>query len=78
MTIMSMFNFFSDAPYGVSITDRLDCSGCKACVNEAPDIFFIADDGRAWVKFPLPVDGQDRAQAAADACPAGLIKVDSE
>jgi len=73
-----MFNFFSNAPYGVSITDRDACMGCGDCVEKASDIFYLAGDGKVMVIFPLPADGQQRAEDAAAACPAGIIVVDPE
>lgn len=73
-----MFDCFSNAPYGVSITDRDVCTGCGACVEEASDIFYLATDDKVMIKFPLPADGQERAENAAAACPVEIIKVDPE
>lgn len=75
---MSMFNFFSNAPYGVSITDRGACMRCGDCVEKASDIFYLAGDGKVMINFPLPADGQQRAEDATAACPAGIIVVDPE
>ena len=52
--------------------------GCGDCVEKASDIFYLAGDGKVMVIFPLPADGQQRAEDAAAACPAGIIVVDPE
>lgn len=51
---------------------------CGDCVEKASDIFYLAGDGKVMVIFPLPADGQQRAEDAAAACPAGIIVVDPE
>lgn len=40
---------------------------CGDCVEKASDIFYLAGDGKVMVIFPLPADGQQRAEDAAAA-----------
>ena len=51
--------------------DRDECTGDALCVDEAPDVFELDDEGVAVVVNP---DGNpDEIYAAAEACPTDAI-----
>lgn len=55
------------------IIDRDACSGFGSCIDTAPTIFAMGDDGIATAGS---VNGDlDAALAAAEACPMGAITV---
>ena len=59
--------------YRITI-DRQLCSGFGACVELAPDLFRLADDG---VASAIVVETDNRsALDAADSCPMGAIIVE--
>jgi ferredoxin len=51
------------------------CIGCGLCVNTAPSVFRMGEDGKAEaVKKPKPEE-EAVAQEAADGCPVSAIAV---
>ncbi|NOX21203.1 MAG: ferredoxin [Nitrospirae bacterium] len=49
------------------------CEGCESCVAICPEVFEMADDGKAVVKNPDACDTCD-CQEAIDTCPVEAIK----
>ncbi len=54
--------------------NRDECSGCSACVNEAPETFELDDENLVVVKSPVG-DAVDVIVDAASACPTETITV---
>jgi ferredoxin len=59
-------------PYGILI-DRSACSGFGTCVETAPHLFVLGDDGIA--QAGAETDDHDAAREAARQCPMGAITV---
>ena len=56
--------------------DRDGCIGCTLCAATCPEVFEMADDGKAKVKDEPTVADPDEVQRAADGCPVDVIEVD--
>lgn len=57
--------------------DRDGCISCGLCPDVCPEVFRMADDGKAEVYVDeVPEDAQDKAEEAADGCPVSVITVD--
>lgn len=55
--------------------DRESCTGCSACVTEAPETFELDENDVAVVKHP-PGDEIELILLAADACPTDAVCVE--
>ncbi len=56
--------------------DRDGCISCGLCPETCPEVFRMADDGKAEVYTdPVPPDAQDEAVEAQDSCPVSVITV---
>lgn len=57
-----------------AIVDTDLCIGCELCADTCPEIFAVWDDGYAHVIVePVPHDGYDCVQEAAEICPVSAI-----
>ncbi|MDD3192507.1 MAG: ferredoxin [Oscillospiraceae bacterium] len=57
--------------------DREGCIGCTLCATICPDVFFMADDGKADVsQTPVPESARNSAQSARDQCPVSVIDIE--
>jgi ferredoxin len=57
--------------------DRDGCISCGLCAETCPDVFRMADDGKAEVVVDeVPDDLRDSAEEAADGCPVSVISLD--
>jgi ferredoxin len=57
--------------------DRDGCISCGLCPDVCPEVFRMADDGKAEVhvdEVPHGLEGQ--AEEAADGCPVSVISVE--
>lgn len=60
-----------------AIIDREGCISCGLCTLSCPEVFQMADDGRAEVcTDPVPESMEDKAIEARDNCPASVISVE--
>jgi sterol 14-demethylase len=56
--------------------DRGLCQGHAVCVGEAPEVFYLADDGKSKLRLDIPPESSmDRVRAAAQHCPTRAIKL---
>lgn len=55
--------------------DQECCIGCGSCVAICPEFFELKENGKSYVKQD-EVEEIGCAQQAAEACPAGCIKVE--
>lgn len=65
---------------------REECIACGACAAVAPELFEMADDGKATLKgskenngvFEKEIDDSlaEKAKDAAEGCPVNIISVD--
>lgn len=55
--------------------DRDGCIGCGLCADMCPEVFRMADDGKAEVY--AGVTDVESAQEAADSCPVSVIEIDA-
>ncbi len=57
--------------------DRDGCISCGLCTEVCPEVFRMADDGRAEVYAdPVPPEAEDAAAEARDGCPVSVITVE--
>ena len=57
--------------------DRDGCIGCGLCVQTAPEVFRMSEDGLADViGDEVPAGSEDSAVEAAENCPVGVIHLD--
>ncbi len=57
--------------------DREGCIGCTLCATICPDLFFMADDGKADVsQTPIPSALLTNAQNARSQCPVSVIDIE--
>lgn len=57
--------------------DRDGCISCGLCPDVCPEVFRMADDGKAEVYVGVvPAGKEDQAQEAADSCPVSVISVE--
>ncbi len=56
----------------ISFVDPLECTGCEACVVEAPKVFRMTSDGLAEVYNPQG-DSEEKIQDAMNGCPVSCI-----
>jgi len=56
--------------------DRDGCIACGICPETCPDVFRMADDGKAEVYAKVSPDNEDAAEEAADNCPVSVISVE--
>ena len=57
--------------------DREGCMSCGLCPEVCPEVFRMADDGKAEVYTdPVPDEAQDTAIEAQDSCPVSVITVE--
>ncbi|WP_448536172.1 ferredoxin [Pseudothermotoga sp.] len=54
--------------------DEAACIGCGVCESLCPDVFKLADDGKA--KVLQPETEESCARDAADSCPTGAIHIE--
>ncbi|MPM25019.1 Ferredoxin [bioreactor metagenome] len=56
--------------------DREGCISCGLCASTCPEVFRIADDGRAEVcADTVPESAKSKAVEAQDNCPVSVITV---
>ncbi len=56
--------------------EKEGCIACEICVNTAPEVFRMGEDGKAEAYIdPLPEELITLAQKAADGCPVSVISV---
>ncbi|MDD5017524.1 MAG: ferredoxin [Eubacteriales bacterium] len=56
--------------------DRDGCIACEVCVDTCPEVFRMADDGKAEVYVDeIPKDTEDAAAEAAESCPVDVITI---
>lgn len=56
--------------------DRDGCISCGLCPEICPDVFRMADDGKAEVYAEVSSDNEEPAEEAADNCPVSVISVE--
>jgi ferredoxin len=57
--------------------DRDGCISCGLCPETCPEVFQMADDGKAEViAATVPAGKEDQAEEAADGCPVSVISVE--
>lgn len=57
--------------------DREGCISCGLCASTCPEVFQMADDGRAEVYAdPVPESAEDASKEARDNCPVSVITVE--
>jgi len=57
--------------------DREGCISCGLCASTCPEVFQMADDGRAEVcADPVPESAEDTAAEVRDNCPVSVITVE--
>lgn len=53
------------------------CQGHANCTGDAPDVFFVDDDGKLHVTLAEPPESMRAAvQTAAQYCPTGAISIE--
>jgi sterol 14-demethylase len=61
---------------GRVVIDRELCQGHALCVSEAPEVFFLDDDGKVKLHVDTPPEvTMDRVRAAERHCPTGTIRL---
>jgi len=56
--------------------DREGCISCGLCASTCPEVFQMADDGRAEVcADPVPESVEDAAAEVRDNCPVSVIVI---
>ena len=56
--------------------DANTCTGCTLCVDIAPDVFAMGDDGLAHPKADeVPATAEATAEEAAGSCPVSAISL---
>ncbi len=59
----------------VKIDEEL-CMGCGVCPSICPEVFEMADDGKAKViADPVPPGSEDSCREAVEGCPELAIKI---
>lgn len=58
-----------------AMIDREGCIGCGICPSVCPEVFRMADDGRAEVYGNVNETTKPVADKAADECPVSVISV---
>ncbi len=57
--------------------DRDGCIGCGLCASICPDVFRMADDGKAEVFVPeVPQGSEGGCVQAQESCPVSVITCD--
>jgi ferredoxin len=57
--------------------DRDGCISCGLCPEVCPEVFQMADDGKAEVIVEqVPAGHEGHAEEAADGCPVSVISVE--
>jgi ferredoxin len=58
------------------MVDRNGCIGCELCVEICPEVFRMAEDGKAEpVDLEIPGEAEETAGEAEDECPVGVITI---
>ncbi|MET0286931.1 MAG: ferredoxin [Polyangiales bacterium] len=53
------------------------CQGHANCTGDAPEVFFVDDDGKLHVKIPEPEESmRDMVELAASYCPTNAITIE--
>jgi ferredoxin len=53
------------------------CTGCEVCLDAAPDLLEMGDEGAVITKVTaVPADQEDAAAEAADSCPCEAIIIE--
>ncbi len=61
------------------IADRSTCEGHKYCIEAAPKVFRLGDDGKVVVEMPSPPpELEDDARDAVDLCPLLALRVEED
>lgn len=59
-----------------AVIDRDGCIGCEICTGVCPDVFRMADDGKAEVFVAeIPKEAEDAAGDAEERCPVDVITI---
>jgi len=57
--------------------DSSSCAGCQLCVDTAPEVFAMNDDGQAVAKAEaVPAGQEDAVKDSAANCPVGAISAE--
>jgi ferredoxin len=59
------------------VADHNRCEGHGLCVDQAPEVFDLDDDGNLLHRYDgndIPDDLADSAQRAVDACPVAALR----
>lgn len=57
--------------------DREGCISCGLCAETCPDVFAMAEDGKAEVIVEeVPQEAEEQAQEAEEGCPVSVISVE--
>lgn len=54
--------------------DKEECIGCGFCEMTAPDVFRMADDGKAEAYADTTNENKNAVQEAIDGCPVSAIR----
>lgn len=55
--------------------DRLLCVGFGDCIEMAPDLFDLDDEGIVAFRDPTPAIGRTRLMEACDVCPVDALSI---
>lgn len=53
--------------------DQVECVGCGACVEVAPEVFRMNDDEKSEVYGEVTSDNKQEVEEAIDICPVSAI-----
>lgn len=57
--------------------DREGCISCGLCPTICPEVFHMAEDGKAEVhQDPVPSEAEEGAVEAQNSCPVSVIQVE--
>jgi len=56
--------------------DQDTCVGSEDCVNTCPEVFKMEGEKAVVIMEEIPLELEQKCQAASDACPAGAITIE--
>ncbi|MGL4730621.1 MAG: ferredoxin [Clostridium sp.] len=60
-----------------AIVNKDECIGCGLCPATCPEVFEMADDGKAEaIVNEVPSGAEDSAKEAQEGCPTSAISID--